>query len=190
VNKCIDEHTKAVDTLIKRWPSIMSREAFKERLGKLAEGQHLPTTAEIREKFGIELNIMPMPNSADFRINVGNDEIENVRQQIAETYEHSIGRATTELWTRLAELVNNVLDKTIVNNKTFRNSIITNLKEFCELIPSYNVTDNENLDAVRKDVLNKLANLDPEDLRDINETRKKAAKDAKAILDKINDFLK
>jgi hypothetical protein len=190
LTKLIAEHRKAVNTFIKRWPSIMNREAAKERLGKLAEGQQLPTTAEIREKFGIELNIMAMPDSADFRVNVGDDEIENVRQQITETFQNSVGRATAELWTRLADLVNSVEKSMAERDKTFRNSLITNLKEFCELIPSYNVTDDTNLDAVRKDVLEKLANLNPEDLREIPNNRKKAAKDAKAILDKINDYLK
>ena len=72
--------------------------------------------------------------------------------------------------------------------KIFRNSLISNLKDFCELIPKLNLTNDSKLEEFRKDITQKLTTLRPDNLRDSKAERKTAHKAAKDILKKMKDY--
>lgn len=187
MNKVIADHTKAVSAFTTRWPEIVANK--DKRLGSLAGKYHLPTVAELEGKFYIQQNILPLPEIADFRVDISEEEAKEIRAQVTSSLEASTKRAVRNVWDRLSNLVLDVATTMSQPDKKFRDSLIQKLKDFCSTIPKYNITDDVNLEQVRKDVLNKLASLDPEDLREIPNNRKKAAKDAKDVLAKISDYI-
>jgi hypothetical protein len=187
IKQPIADYDKAVDVFLKRWPTIVANSP--RRLGKLQPGQRLPTVDQLKDKFYIQQDILPVPEMADFRINVGDEEAKDIRSEVASTIKAGTTKATQELWSRLSELVNDVAETMGKRDKKFRDTIITKLKTFCELVPKYNIMDNSELEDIRRDTMDKLAELDPEDLREIPNHRKKASKDAKAILAKIDQYI-
>jgi hypothetical protein len=74
--------------------------------------------------------------------------------------------------------------------KIFRDSLIENLSNFCELIPKMNLTQDNNLEELRKEAVKKLAELKPIDLRESRKDRRKAHKSAKEIMEKIKGYTK
>jgi len=187
MNKVIAAHTKAVNAFVTRWPEIVANKG--KRLGKLASKYHLPTAAELVGKFYIRQNILPLPETADFRVDISEDEADEIRTQVAASINSASEKAMGEIWNRLTTLVSDIASTMSQRDKKFRDSLIQKLKDFCEMIPKYNIRDDVELEKIRQDVLNKLASLDPEDLREIPNNRIKAAKDAKAVLAKISDYL-
>lgn len=187
MQKVIKMHTAEVESLISRWPEIIK--ANKSRLGDIGE-VGLPTTNDIRRMFRIETDIMPVPEITDFRINAGEEEVQAIRTQIEETFNAGVTKYTQELYDRLGELVAKIHETMSERDKGFRDSLITNLKKFCTRIPKYNLSDDKKLEEIRKDILDQLADLDPEDLREIPNQRKKAAKSAEDILAKIANYTK
>jgi len=189
LGKLIAEHDKAVDKFLReRWPTIIVN--HNKRLGNLAHNTPLPSAADLKRKFYISQDILPIPEMSDFRVKMGDEELADVRQEVERSMNEMMVKAIQHVWDRLANLVGKVAETMGQSDRTFRNSLISNLKEFCELIPKFNLTDDVDLEAIRNQVVSTLVSLDPEDLREIPNKRKAAAKDAKAILDKINDFLK
>ena len=178
----------AVDVLIKRWPEIIK--ASPDRLGKLASNHRLPSAADLKSRFWIGQDILPMPEISDFRLDMPDEVAEDVMAEIARGINAGTANSTIELYSRLSDLVGEVAETMGQPDKKFRDTIITKLKKFCDVIPKYNITDNAELNKVRDEVVAKLAGLDPEDLREIPNHRKKAGKDAKDILAKISGYMK
>ena len=189
MKEAIKPHTRAVNELDTVWPEILKNKA--KRLGGLANKYRLPTVEEIKRRFYIKQDIMPIPTNADFSLfDISDEEITEIENKAKESMKNAMSETVKEVWRRLADLVVNIASTMDEKDKKFHDSLIKKLKDFCATIPAYNVTDDPNLENVRKEVLTKLANLDPEDLREIPNNRKKAAKDAKDVLDRIKDYMK
>jgi len=181
-------HRKMVDGLDTVWPELIANKG--KRLGNLANKYRLPTLAEVKSRFYITYDIMAVPECTDFRFNVSDEEIAEIQTKAAETHNAAMKKAMTEVWMRLAELVGNVASTMSEKDKKFHDSLITKLKDLCAVLPKYNLTGDVDLENIRKEVSTKLANLDPEDLREIPNKRKQAAKDAEDVMSKIAQYIK
>jgi len=181
------EFDEAVDEFLREYPNILS--SAHKRLGDLLKDKALPTATEIKSKFGVHQEIYPLPNTADFRVDLSNDDVQNIRSQMQSSIDSTVEKAMTGIWQRLAELVEKI-EKTLGEpKKVFRDSLIGNLNEFCELIPKLNLTEDSKLEDFRKEVSKKLANLKPNELRENETERKTAHTSAKDVLKKMNDYL-
>lgn len=186
MRKVIATHEEAIRDFLKEYPTIVSE--ARNRLGELIKGRKFPTVSEIRHKFGVRQDVLPMPSVKDFRVDLSNDDVENIRKNISTSIENMTATAMTSLWTQLTELVDKIQDTMKQPKKIFRDSLIDNLKNFIELVPKMNLTNNKELEVIRKEVTSKLANLKPMDLRESKADRKAAAKSAKEILNKIKGY--
>src|SRR5579883_65932 len=136
--------TPAVDTLVQRFEELV-REA-KVRLNGLFREADYPSTAELRAKFSFETKVIPLPDAADFRVCLGDDEKERIKRQITATVEASLHLATRDLWQRLYEAVKHMSERLSAYRVTeegvehpFRDSIVGNLVRVVEVLPKLNV---------------------------------------------------
>jgi hypothetical protein len=65
---------------------------------------------------------------------------------------------------------------------TFRNSLVTNVKDICALIPALNVTGNAQLAEATRSIEATLATISPDDLRDSVVIRQQVANAAGDIV--------
>lgn len=186
MRKVIAEHEEAVRVFLKDYPGIVSR--AEKRLGKLKEGRRFPTVEEIKRKFQVFTDVMPVPEVSDFRCKLGNDELDDIRNNFETSYHDKLNDAMASVWNKLAEMIEKIEKKMKEPKGIFRNSLISNLKDFCELIPKMNLTNDNNLEQMRKEVIKKLANLNAPDLRVSKKERRKAHKTAKEIMNKLKDY--
>ena len=186
MRKAIAEYDKVTDEFIKEYPTIIAN--AQERLGQLLDGKKLPTTNEIRDRFGVSKDVMPLPSTNDFRVKLGDAEVNQIKKQMTISINEMTENAMADLWSRFAELIEKVEHTLGKSDKIFRDSMISNLKEFCDLVPNLNMTDDEALEAVRKEVTEKLTNLMPENLRKNKKERQIAHKDAQDILKKMKGY--
>ncbi len=177
---------KAVDEFLKEYPTILANAS--KRLGSLLDNKKLPSAAEVKGKFGIHQQIYPLPDIADFRVDLSKEDVDTIRKQMKTSIDNTIEDAMSGIWQRLAELVGKVEETLGEPKKVFRDSLISNLEEFCELIPKLNLTNDSKLEAIRKDTVQKLAKLRPDNLREDKTERKAAHKAAKDVLKKMKDY--
>lgn len=191
LSKYTSDHNRKVAELAKHWPEITSEDNLKARMGKLYDPRVVPTAGSLSSRFYISTDIMALPPmSKDFRIQMNQEAFDEFESELKSSWEQMTKKALAEVWQRLSTFIGKIADTMGNKNKRFRNTIITNLRDFCDTIPSFNITDDPKLEEVRQDVLTKLAGLDPEDLKEIPNKRKQAAKDAQDILTKMNDYFK
>ena len=186
MSKAIAEHNKALAAFLREYPAIVKR--AKKRLGNLLEGKRLPDTSEVKRKFAIRQDILPIPSMGDFRCELSSDEADEIRKKVAVSIESMTERAVANIWEQFTTLIEKI-EKTLKEpKKVFRDTLISNLSDFCELIPKMNLTNDYKLETLRKEAIAKLAELKPIDLRESKADRKKAHKSAKEILTKMKGY--
>ena len=186
IKKAISEDQKAVVKFAKRFPDLVA--TAPERLGVFINDNPLPDVNQIKDKFGVRLNYMPMPTSGDFRCQILDSEAEKIKADIEQNVQNATFDAMHSIWTRLDEMVTNIATTLKEPKKIFRDSLINNLKEYVELIPQLNLTGDSELEKIRQEAKSKLTKLMPENLRKHKRDRKQAALNAEEIMKKIQGY--
>ena len=179
------EFDAEVDKFIARCPEIIARKT--KRLGGL-DSSKLPTISQIRSKFGYDVDISPMPTTQDFRVTMSDEDVSTIKNNMEKSISRKVEAAIASIWEELSVLVGKVEATLSEPDKIFRNTLITNLSDFCELIPKLNIVNDTSLEETRKQLIEKLANIHPETLRDNPTVRKEAAKSAKEALEKMKEY--
>jgi len=190
IRKAIQKFDREVKRFQDRWPEIY--ESMRERLGGLADDkdmmEKMPTQDTVTQKFAIQQDLLPIPKAADFRLNLSGADQDGLKQEVQSSIDRMAGKAMEEVWNRLNSLVGKVHNTLTEPDKKFKNSLIHNLRKFCKEMPSLNLTDDENLNTMRRQVIKNLARIDPEDLRENKRYRKASAKKAKALLETLKQY--
>jgi hypothetical protein len=158
------------------------------RLNGMFRESDYPGQAELAGKYGFEVGINPMPCADDFRVDLGTSEVESIRAEITARAELASQTAMRDLWDRLHDAVSHMADKLSDDKAIFRDSLVGNLSELCELLPRLNVMADPDLESMRKEVTARLCASSPKELRDNPSARKTVAKDAKAVLESMAGY--
>lgn len=184
MQEAIDDYNECANRWVKEiYPVILQN--MPTRLAQLLRSvnQRMPSQLELLSKFKIEHSKFPIPDADD--ILISGDSGTKLKQQVSDSIAAASKRTMIDIWTELAGLVENVQDKLKEPDKKFKNSLIQNLQTFCERIKNENYTGDKKLEGMRQTVLNKIASIDPQDLRENKLYRKGTSLKAGAILDSI-----
>ena len=70
----------------------------------------------------------------------------------------------------------------------FRNSLIDNARDLCSVLPSLNISDDANLEALRRDLEQSLCKYQPDHLRDDEVLREEVSDKMADIMSKMGAF--
>lgn len=182
------EFENSVKDFLKGYPEY--RESAKKRLSKMFNPLDYPSSYEIGRKFGFGTSIEPVPHSDDFRVSLNKKEQSRIEKELTSNIEHRLKAANEDLFRRLSEVVKRFVDSLSDPETVFRSSLVENAEKLVELLPRLNVSDDKDIEKLRKEVSGKLIVHTPEDLRKDKGLRGQAVKDAKAILSKLQGLRK
>lgn len=160
----------------------------KARLNGMFNPSDYPSIDKIAGKYGFDVGVMPLPDSADFRVSLLDSEVANIRQQIENRTMQAQNLALQDLWNRLHDAVSHMADKLSDKDSIFRDSLTQNLIDLCELLPRLNVFNDSNLENMRQAIEQRLCGTKPQELRDNPAARKAIAKDAEEILNRMAGY--
>lgn len=161
----------------------------KVELNGLYKETDYPNEASLKRKFGFSIDYFPVPDAQDWRVDLGEEEEAAIRANITAQVEAATHEAMRELAERLLEPVRHMAEKLSVPGAIFRDSLIENVKEMVDLVPRLNVADDSGLEALRKEVRDKLTLTPANVLRTDEAARKAKAAQARAIEKKMAAFL-
>lgn len=159
------------------------------RLNGLYNAGDYPGAAELGSKFGLSTFAHPVPDSADFRIKVSADELERCRAELETSIKDSIAGAMRELWDRLRDVLARAAEKLSDGEAIFRDSLIGNIRELCDLIPRLNIASDPVLAKLADELGQGVAAAEPEVLRTSPINRKLAADEVAAALKKVEGYV-
>jgi hypothetical protein len=177
----------AVQKFIASYPDLI--EEAKTRLAGLFNASEYPDAASITDKYSFDVQIDPLPQAADFRVDLNSAEVDHIRKEIEARNNQAQSAATLDLWKRLNSAVSAMSERLNDPKAVFRDSLVSNIEEITEIIPRLNLTDDPALNRLTEEARTKLTANPPEKLRtDIN-TRKETAKAADDLLITMAAFM-
>lgn len=191
----IDGFDSATRDIVRDWQPIIIPDAKRE-LNGLFNASDYPT--DIATRFGCGLRFMPIPDSSDFRVAIADLERETLRSEIADTLSAASQNAMGELWSRVSVAVSTMATKLSAyqpGNKEFkaenpfRDSLVENLRDLCQLLPRLNFTNDPKLESVRMKIEAELLQVDAADLRESDMLRQRVAERADKIAADIAEFM-
>lgn len=169
----------------------------QRQLGNMYNPADYPKVAEIRSKFAIETSVMPLPAAADFRVDLPEHELAQVRLDIEQQVRDSMARGQQDVYRRIHEVMSHMVEKLngyvpATDDKRpqgiFRDTLVTNVKHLAELIPSLNVTGDKSLTELCAQ-MKLVTDVEPDVLRTSDTARSKTAKSAQQILDAVSEYM-
>jgi hypothetical protein len=154
------------------------------KLGDLFSRDDYPTTGDLERKFGFSINYMPLPDAGDFRIDIGNEALAEVKQQYSEFYAKQYSTAMNDVWTRLHKALTSMSDRLDYSSKedkkVFRDTLVSNVTDMIELLRVCNVTNSSQMSAMADSLEEAMSGVTPDALRedDYFRAETKAAVDA------------
>lgn len=193
-----------VNNFCNEYDTLVTAMAFQ--LGDLFNPQEYPPVGEIRNKFKFTYTFSPVPDAGDFRIDAGEAEVQELREQYENTYKARTEAANKDLWDRLYECLKNISEKLVpldtprvvkgrkivrhghatfeekeITTQIFRDSLITNTTDLCDLLTRLNVTNDPKLEQARKGIEAALSGVSAAEIRKDDDVRD----DVKAKVDEI-----
>jgi hypothetical protein len=159
-----DEAERLTAAFVADYPRLVA--AAKSHLGTMYDPRDYPQPAEISGRFAVQVDFLPVPDAADFRVDLTAAAVDEIRDSILDTVKERQAAAGRECWLRLQETVGHLAAAMAKDKPIFRDSLVGNLAELVELLPKLNVMDDAALDTLCADIARFLAaRVTPADLR-------------------------
>ena len=171
-----------VEEFLVEYPTLVTAAAFQ--LGDLFDADEYPDAERLRDKFRFRFVFLPVPEIGDFRIDINEQHKEELKAQYESFYQNKLSEAMQEAWGRLHECLSRMSEK-LSNAESprmtkdgdenytqiFRDSLITNAVELCELLTKLNVTNDTKLEHARKKLESAIAGVSAKELREDDHMR-------------------
>jgi hypothetical protein len=143
----------------------------------------------LMEQFGFEVEYNTVTDGNDLRASLNEDDRAIIADQINKQALEKFQKANEHIVNSLHDAVLAIHERLCKNENVFRDTLITNLEDLCDLIPKMNIADDPGINEMAKVARDKLTRWDAPTLRDDDKARAKVAKDAAKILDNMKGVI-
>lgn len=163
--------------------------AAKKALNGMFDESLYPTEKKLRSRFNFEVNFLPVPDSGNVVLDLVTDEVtREVRASTERVMQDATALAMKDVWSRLYEVTKNMAAALADPDKRFHDTLVSNVKEVCGIMPGLNFMDDPTLTEMIDEVKKTLGKFSPQTLRDDEDKRAATAKRAREIADKMAGF--
>jgi hypothetical protein len=177
-----------VDAFLQVYPQYV--EQVRPELNGLFREEDYPSPEKLRAKFGVKLEVLPIPTGADFRVQMSAEEQARISREIDLNVRESLMRGTEDLWKRMREVVAHMVDRLNEPESRFHGSLVTNVLDLVEILPRLNVNGDADLNRFAEQVKERLCNYSAQELKKQDLLRVTTAADAANIVAEIDGVLR
>ena len=191
------QFTQAVNEFCIEYPQLVSKSAFT--LGDLFDRDEYPDVEKVRNKFGFKYSFSPVPEAGDFRVDVEEEALTELKEQYESMYKKKLDDAMQDTWQRLHDVLTHMSEKLSfvddpvdehgnkVKRSPFHATTITNAVELCGLLTKLNITNDPKLEQARQKLERALVGIDADTVKESQEIRHSVKAKVDAILDMFGD---
>ncbi len=143
--------------------------AAQEDLGDLYDQSLYPSVHDLDCRIGVRLDYEPIADPDDFRVQVGNQAAEEMKQQFANVLKNRVESAYADVFKRLREPLVNMSERlNYVEEKdktSFHNTLVSNVTQCVDLMRSCNITNNPEMTRITNELRCALDGVSAESLR-------------------------
>ena len=178
----------AADAFLRVYPEYI--EQVRPELNGLFREEDYPSQERLRAKFGVKLEVLPIPTGADFRVQMSAEEQARVSREIDANVRESLTRGTEDLWRRVREAVAHMVDRLNEPESRFHSSMVTNVFELVEILPRLNVGGDADLDRFAEQIRQRLCNYSAQELKKHDLLRVTTAAEAANIVAEMDGVMR
>ena len=179
---------QGVEAFLTVYPQYI--EQVRPELNGLFREEDYPKAEKLRRKFGVKLEVLPIPTGNDFRVQMSAEEQARVAREIDSNVRQSLVRGTEDLWSRLRDVVSHMVDRLNEPESRFHATLVTNIFDLVELLPKLNVTGDPELNRFAEEARQKLCTYTAHDLKKHELLRVATAADAAGIVSRMDEAIR
>ena len=199
--KLMKEAKHKVDAEVRQLPESRSdiiAEA-RGRLGKMFDVDDYPSEDDIASKFSFDVEIKPMPDAGDFRVELSEENVKSITKDIERRTNQRLEAAMNDVFGRITEVTQKMSERLREYQPAgdgkkagniIRDSLVYNINELAELLPALNVTNDPRIEQLRKQMVDDLVEHSPEILRADSKIRAQTISKADKLLKKVQSYMK
>lgn len=171
----------------------------KVRLGDMFNADDYPDAAELKTKFGFDVEIKPMPEGKDFRAKLSDDAVKAIVKDIERRSDQRLEAAMKDVFVRVQDVVSKMSERLREYQPgkdgkkasgIIRDTLVYNINELAELMPALNVTGDPRIDELAAQLKAELVEHSPEILRADAKVRQATISKADKLLKKVKLYMK
>ncbi|MGA2889830.1 MAG: hypothetical protein ABSE51_17415 [Terracidiphilus sp.] len=165
-------------------------EHVRPELNGLFREEDYPAADKLRRKFGVKLEVLPIPTGNDFRVQMSAEEQARVAREIDTNVRQSLARGAEDLWKRLSDVVSHMVDRLNEPESRFHATLVTNIFDLVELLPKLNVTGDPELKRFAEEARQKLCTYTAHDLKKHELLRVATATEAAGLVSRMDEAIR
>jgi hypothetical protein len=187
------EFENAVDQFCAEYPRYIAER--KIALNGAFKETDYPSAGEIRNKFILKYSPMPFPDAEDFRSDLDDDTVADIKAEIAAMSDQVLNDAMKGTAEQIIKLVGHMAEKLKEHmgkkegeRKFFMDSLVDNVRELADLLPAFNLTNDPKLTKITKRIKKELCVEDAVTLRKNPDAALSVQKSAEEIVAETSKF--
>lgn len=159
------EFNRLVEQFVNQYDKLVLQAQMK--LGALFNPDDYPHVDTVRDKFRFSVKFAPVPEVGDWRVNVGNEAQEMLKESYAEYYQANLEQAYADVWERTHEALKRMSEKLSGDKKQiFRDTLVGNVQEMIDLLDKFNITGDAKMKQAKVKMESALSGITPDALRE------------------------
>lgn len=183
----------AVNNFLSEYETLVAAAAFQ--LGDLFNREDYPSREAVTSKFGFRYAFTPLPTSGDFRVDIHEQGLEELRTHYEQVMAERTQNMMKDAWDRLYDVLSRMSERLAddtdpetgeAKRKIFRDSLVENAVDVCKLLKHFNTTGDTRLEALRQQLEETMRGVDAQSLRESDLLREQTKTKVDALLDKFS----
>lgn len=155
-------------------------------MGNLHDPADYPSVEEVMAKFDFRVVFSPVPESGDFRLDIPQQDLEDMRRSYDDAFDARLAEAMCTPWNKLHDMLTGMSAKLTEGDdetkRRWHDTFVTNAQELCSMLTHLNITKDPKLEAARRQLEAALLGADIDDIKVNEGTRAELKSKVDAIL--------
>lgn len=188
MNVRIAHFNTLADKLVDNYDNL--KHASQIYMGSLYNEEDYPNADEVREKFGFKLVFSPLPEAGDFRLDVPQQDLAEMRKQYEVDFNARLTDAMRKPWDDLHTMLTSMSEKLSLSSadekKRWHDTFVTNAQSMCSLLTNLNITKDPQLEEARRALELTMLGADMEEIKGDALVRSDMKTKIDSIINKFN----
>jgi len=156
-----------VSEFILEYPQLV--QIARSSMGSLYNAEDYPSAEGVQDKFGFRLVFSPVPEAGDFRLDIPQQDLADMRADYDIAFNDRLADAMHMPWTKLHDMLTNMSAKLTGSDedtqKRWHDTFLTNGYDLCAMLSHLNITKDPHLESARRQLETALLNTNIEAIK-------------------------
>lgn len=182
-----NEFERLVNEFLQAYTWEMTRAELS--LGDLFDADDYPTVESLRGKFDFRINYIPLPETGDWRIDIGNEHNRIVKNSYASSYGRFFETSMRDVWQRTYNALTTLCERIDWNEgeqrKRLHDSTFDKVFDMIDMLQTCNLTGDSQMEAMRLQLEDAFRGVTAERLKEDGHMRAETRKAVQSALKNI-----